>query len=71
MAKNRPYNEVLGERVRLIREACGMTQQQLAEKTNMHRPNISRLESGKHTPTLDVLRRVCAALQCDMWEVIP
>jgi transcriptional regulator with XRE-family HTH domain len=35
-----------------------MTQAQLAELTGMTEGNISRLESGKHLPSLGTLRRL-------------
>lgn len=45
-----------------LRIAKGLTQAELAEKAGVRQPNIARLESGKHQPTLELLRRVAAAL---------
>ena len=48
------------------RVAKGWTQSDLAEKLNTHRSNISRLESGEHNPTLDLLLRVASVLDMEL-----
>lgn len=45
-----------------LRIEKGLTQEDLAQRAGVRQPNIARLESGKHKPTLDLLRRVAAAL---------
>lgn len=45
-----------------LRIAQGLTQEELAERAGLRQPNIARLEAGKHAPSLDMLRRVAAAL---------
>ena len=52
----------VGSRVRSFRIAKKMTQAQLASACGMDRPNISRLEGGKHTPNLATVQKVAAAL---------
>lgn len=49
--------ELIAERKRL-----GLTQQQIADLTGMKAPNITRIESCKYTPSLDVLVRYANAL---------
>ena len=45
------------------REEQGLTLEQLAERSNIDQPNLSRLENGKNVnPTLDTLCRYAAAL---------
>lgn len=51
-----------GERVRRRRTALGMTQEQLAAKVGMNRPDLSDIENGKHSPTLKTIERLAAAL---------
>jgi DNA-binding XRE family transcriptional regulator len=46
-------------RLRIMR---GLTQKELAEMVGTKQPSIARLESGKDTPTLGLLRRVAEAL---------
>lgn len=44
------------------RKRKGMTQQEVADITGMKAPNITRIESRKYTPTLDVLVRYANAV---------
>lgn len=39
-----------------------MTQAELAEKTGIRQSNISRIESGTSSPTVDTLARIAAGL---------
>lgn len=45
-----------------LRIEQGLTQQQVADLVGTKQPNIARLESGKHAPTLDLLEQVAKAL---------
>lgn len=54
--------EVLGARVRARREALGWFQADLAKAARTHNTYISRLESGKVNPSLDVIVEVAFAL---------
>ena len=39
-----------------------MTQDELARRTGISRPNISRFESGNYNPSLEMMVRMAAAL---------
>lgn len=52
----------LGARLRALRLAAGLTQAELARRTGIHRPNIARVEAGRHTPSLETLSRLAAAI---------
>ena len=39
-----------------------MTQQQLAEKTGIRQSNISRIENGTSSPTVETLARIAAGM---------
>ncbi|HLU67068.1 MAG TPA: XRE family transcriptional regulator [Kofleriaceae bacterium] len=53
-----------------LREARGMTQQQMAKLAGLPRPTWANLESGAANPTLGVLIKVAAALQVSLEELI-
>lgn len=55
---DRSWAERLGEQVRELREAHGLTQQELGAKLGISRQSISELENGKSGMTLDRLSRV-------------
>ena len=44
------------------RKRKGFTQQDIADRTGMKAPNVTRLESCKFTPRLDLLERYAEAL---------
>lgn len=52
----------LGARLRQLRLDNGLTQAELARRTGIHRPNIARVEAGRHTPSLDTLARIADAI---------
>lgn len=52
----------VGRRIREIREARGLTLDALAAKCGIAKPNLSRLENAKVTPTFETLKIVAAAL---------
>lgn len=39
-----------------------LTQEQLAQRTGISRPNISRFESGNYNPSLEMMVRIAEAL---------
>jgi len=52
----------LGKRLRTLRLEAGLTQAELARRTGIHRPNIARVEAGRHTPSLETLTRLASAI---------
>jgi ribosome-binding protein aMBF1 (putative translation factor) len=44
------------------RKAAGLTQQELAKRAGIRQETLSRIESGKHTPTLKTLKKIDRAL---------
>jgi len=60
----------LGANIRQLREAGGMTQDQMAKLSGVPRATWANLESGAANPTLNVLYRVATALQVPLEELI-
>ncbi len=60
----------LGNNIRQLREARGLTQQQIAKVAGVPRPTWANLESGAANPTLAVLIKVASALQVSLEELI-
>src|ERR1043165_7650082 len=60
----------LGHNIRTLREARGLTQQQMAKLSGLPRATWANLESGAANPTLAVLHRVALALQAPIEELI-
>lgn len=57
------YRLKLGDRIRQVREQRGYSQEQLAEKMNVNRSTISKIENGKFSITVDYLVRFSIFLE--------
>ena len=51
-----------GERVCARRKRLGWSQAILAEKLEMHQPDVCDLEKGRHAPTLETVEKVAGIL---------
>lgn len=60
----------VGATIRKLREAKGLTQDQLATAVGMIRNNISRIEAAKHRPTLETLEKLAKALKVSVAELV-
>ena len=60
----------LGRNIKQLREARGLTQQQMARLAGIPRATWSHVESGAANPTLEVLHRVALALQVTLEELL-
>ena len=60
----------LAANTRRLREARGLSQQQMAGLSGVPRPTWASLESGSANPTLAVLTRAATALQISIEELI-
>jgi transcriptional regulator with XRE-family HTH domain len=52
----------LGMKVQALRDKRAMTQEALAKKARISRGYLARLETGRHEPTLTMLRKLAKAL---------
>lgn len=52
----------VGANVKRLREAKGLSQEELAFDAEMHRTYISGIERGKRNPTVTVVERLADAL---------
>ena len=53
--------DVIGK-YKACRKGKGMTQVQLASRTGISQPNITRFESGNYNPSLEMMVRMASAL---------
>lgn len=58
----RDKRQRLGARLRALRQARGMTQEELAERAGLHPTYIAKIELGGRLPTLEALSSLAAAL---------
>ena len=50
----------IGERLKRLRLAKGMSLQEVADALHLNRGNISSVETGRNNPSLDTISRLCA-----------
>jgi transcriptional regulator with XRE-family HTH domain len=56
--------EKFGKRVKEIRQAKGITQEELALKAQLHRTYVSSIELGKRNVSLLNIEKLARALDC-------
>ena len=62
--------ERFGANLKRARRRAGLSQEELALLTELHRTQISNLETGKRAPRLDTLVKLTSALGCSADELI-
>lgn len=60
----------LGRRLRDLRARAGLTQPELGERASMAAAEVSRIENGRRTPTLETAERLAHALGVSLEELI-
>jgi putative transcriptional regulator len=60
----------LGLKVRVLREARGLSQTELAYKIGKDQPSINRLEKGKVNPSIIYLLQICEGLEISIEELV-
>lgn len=58
------------ETLKGVRAQCGLTQQQLATASGLHRTEISLLETGKRVPLLETMVALCNGLGVTLEQLL-
>ena len=61
---------MIGKELQRARKEAGLSQEQLADKAGVHRTYISLLERDVKSPTMDVLLRICGALEMKASDIL-
>jgi len=61
--------ELLGARIKELRKAKGLSQEELSEKVGIDSKHLSRIEVGKSYPSLDTLERIANALNVEIKDL--
>jgi DNA-binding XRE family transcriptional regulator len=62
--------EILGKRIRQLREKCGLSQEKFAEKCEFDRTYISLLERGKRNPSYTNLLKVAKGFEISISDLL-
>jgi transcriptional regulator with XRE-family HTH domain len=69
MAARTPILAQVGRRIRALREAKGISQEVLAERSGLHRTYIGGVERGLRNPSLKSLSRIAKGLGAAVIEL--
>ena len=68
--KEEQIQKIVGNRIRLLRESKGISQQILAAMCNFEKGNMSRIEAGRTNPTIYTLYKISQALEIKITEIV-
>lgn len=58
--------EIIGNKVKNIRQKKGLTQSQLSEMSKLTRTTISKIEAGKFNASIDLIERLIKPLGAEL-----
>ncbi|MBC1239997.1 helix-turn-helix domain-containing protein [Nostoc sp. 2RC] len=67
---NLNINQRFGKAVRKRRREMDLSQEDLAERAELHRTYVSTLERGLVNPTLETIEKVAAALEISISDLL-
>lgn len=65
------YLKEIGSNLRRERSAKNISQQELAEKADLHITSVQRIEKGAFNTTILTMGRIIEALQCNPARIYP
>jgi transcriptional regulator with XRE-family HTH domain len=65
-----PTPKQMGARIRRLRKAKGMSQQDVADKARLTRVFITRVEAGQQDPSLSTINAIARALDVSAAELM-
>lgn len=69
MQEDKEYLERFAQRVRVLREEQGISQEKLAERAGLHRTYIGMVERFERNPSLICIYRIANGLGIDVKEL--
>jgi len=62
-------NKLLGSRIKALRSANNLTQEEVADQIGISRQKYARIESGANSITLDILSKVAEVLGVTVGDI--
>lgn len=56
----------IGNRIAEIRKQRGLSLRDLAEASGLDHSNIGKIENGRYNVGIDILYKICKALDCEL-----
>ncbi|SEQ47090.1 DNA-binding transcriptional regulator, XRE-family HTH domain [Virgibacillus subterraneus] len=64
------YRKLLGENIKKYRKIRRISQEQLAERSKLHRTYIGATERGERNISIDNIEKICKALDVNLKDLI-
>ena len=64
-------NQAIAQKLRHQREACALSQQQVADALNIDRTTYTKYETGKSEPNLETIVKIAAVYNISPIELLP
>jgi transcriptional regulator with XRE-family HTH domain len=68
--KKEELQKIIGNRIKLLRESKGISQQVLAAMCNFEKGNMSRIEARRANPTLTTLYKISQSLGIKVTDIV-
>lgn len=62
-------NKLLGGRIKALRNAASLTQEQIADQIGVSRQKYARIENGINNITLDILTKIAGVLEVSVADI--
>lgn len=69
MDKRSNVKQKIGKRIAELRKKAGLTQEQLAVKTNLNRTFIGYIEKGNRSPSVETTNKIARALGVKIGDI--
>lgn len=63
-------SRLFGKKIKIERIKQDISQEQLAEKAQLHRTTLGQIENGKNSPTLDTISKIANALNLSISDLL-
>lgn len=70
MDKDKEYLLIIGNNLRKKRDLLGMSQQELADHSNIAKSTVQRIEKGTLNPSITTLKNISIAMNIEISELL-
>ncbi len=70
MVVNEKILKSIGDNIRKIRDSKNISQQELADHSNVAKSTIHRIENGKLNPSIVTIIKICDFLEINIEQII-
>lgn len=70
MQRGKEYLQRIGGNIRKRRDEKGMSQQELADNSNIAKSTVQRIEKGELNPTILILQMICDSLEIEISDLL-